>query len=86
MGAQGFDSSPGRHPWPEDVQPVVFWEKPTHYAVVKPERLSEWEAKMAQMVGFSVERATDAPGLETTSFCGVVDGVPQDCDCDITHS
>jgi hypothetical protein len=86
MAAQPFDLSPGRHRWPEGGQPIVFWGKPASYEVVAedPARLREWEAKMAELVGFEPEQAERAAGgLETVSFCSITAGEPIDCDCDV---
>ena len=65
----------GRRKWPKaSDQPVVFMFQPTHYEVVPPERLSEWEEAMRTKVGFParVVQAMAAGGTGTFSLSDVI--------------
>jgi hypothetical protein len=82
------DTSPGRHDWPANGLPIVFRRPPTHYAVVKPEQLDEWERMTAENLGLAVTKSdvdySASSWLETVSFCGnKPDGDPNPCDSDV---
>ena len=62
--------STGRKKWPVDpkrqaAKPIVFTFQPEEYEVVRPSRLSEWEALMRDAVGFPPElvKSIAAAGL-----------------------
>jgi hypothetical protein len=77
----------GRYVFP--TQPVVFLFQPTEYEFVPPDRLSDWEADMRELVGLPVD-LEEAPGGGTWSRCGPGSGegggteviIPKD-DCDM---
>ena len=58
--------------WPKPPkQPVVFTFQPTHYRVVPPEKLAEWEENMRTLIGFPpelVRAIAAAGGTETDTF------------------
>jgi hypothetical protein len=76
-----FKSSPGRHEWPKGTTPVLFRGLPTHYQIVTPEYLAEWESLLKEILGVDAQVSA---GMQTTSFCGrKPDGHPNPCDCDV---
>jgi len=85
MEAERDDVPQGRHPWPPEGLPIVFWGRPTSYEVVAEDRLPAWEAKMKELVGFIPESADFAQGLQTVSFCSATPTHLDDCDSDISH-
>lgn len=62
MPAENHPSAEGRRLRADELpqQPVIFMLQPTHYEVLPPERLSEWEADMRERVGL------DLPGLDVS--------------------
>jgi hypothetical protein len=63
-------------------RPLVFMFQPTHYEVVPPERLAEWEKTLAERVGLPVD-ASQLPSsaTPTITFCpNVQDDSDQDPD------
>jgi hypothetical protein len=45
--------------WPKGAkQPIAFMLQPTHYEIVPPERLKEWEELMIKRVGLPPELVT----------------------------
>jgi len=72
MPKQKKPSPKGRKEWPKGPKrPVVFMFQPTHYEIVPPERLKEWERDMRKRVGLPAELVASmmAAGGETNSGC-----------------
>jgi hypothetical protein len=65
--------------------PTVFRGTPSHYRVIKPDELKEWEKRTTESLGLEVAYDAAASGaLATISFCGITkDGYLDDCDSDV---
>jgi hypothetical protein len=44
-------SDPDLKPFPKEGRPVVFMFQPTHYKVIPPDKLREWQTSLAERVG-----------------------------------
>lgn len=72
MSKEKKPRTPARKKWQKlPKQPVAFMFQPDEYEVVRPQRLSEWEALMRDAVGFPpelVKGMVAARLIETISF------------------
>jgi hypothetical protein len=53
-------SDPDLKPFPKEGRPVVFMFQPTHYKVVSPDKLQEWERKLVEKVGLEGFKRDDS--------------------------
>jgi hypothetical protein len=54
------------------AQPVTLMFQPTHYLVVTPERLQQWEQLMVENVGIP-RGSLPTPAFASISFCRALD-------------
>jgi hypothetical protein len=64
-------SDPDLKPFPKEGRPVVFMFQPTHYKIIPPDKLQEWERDVAEKVGlegFKRDKSI-AQGIACGSWC-----------------